>query len=187
MLRCWSEKQSRRGAGQLGEGQPLALGWEGGQGLPSPRSLSLAYSLVHYCATLLYPLMATAQSGLSRRRGGGGGPSTTNGNPTGGGGGGPTSPSLGASGSSRPTTPLQVGGTGHKVAYDERDLESGEDRIMPKLTLMEEVLLLGLKDKQVSTTSYWMGSVTIPKRLRAPPRRLSASAMAGSNNASLLV
>lgn len=29
-------------------------------------------------------------------------------------------------------------------------MESGEDKIMPKLTLMEEVLLLGLKDKQVS-------------------------------------
>lgn len=44
---------------------------------------------------------------------------------------------------------------GNKIAYDPRDLqdEAGEERRaggkMPKLTLMEEVLLLGLKDKQV--------------------------------------
>lgn len=34
-----------------------------------------------------------------------------------------------------------------KVAYDPRDLD--ESKSTPKLTLMEEVLLLGLKDKQV--------------------------------------
>jgi hypothetical protein len=38
----------------------------------------------------------------------------------------------------------------HKVAFDSRDIiQSGEDLINPRLTLMEEVLLLGLKDKQV--------------------------------------
>lgn len=35
-----------------------------------------------------------------------------------------------------------------KVAYDPRDID--ESKSTPKLTLMEEVLLLGLKDKQVS-------------------------------------
>ena len=46
---------------------------------------------------------------------------------------------------------------GGKVAYDPRDLEldGGEEaRVggkMPRLTIMEEVLLLGLKDKQVRT------------------------------------
>lgn len=44
---------------------------------------------------------------------------------------------------------------GSKIAYDPRDLENeDEDRRQggraPKLTIMEEVLLLGLKDKQVS-------------------------------------
>ena len=44
---------------------------------------------------------------------------------------------------------------GSKVAFDPRDLErDGEDikvgGKMPRLTLMEEVLLLGIKDKQVS-------------------------------------
>jgi Golgi phosphoprotein 3 len=41
-----------------------------------------------------------------------------------------------------------------KIAFDPRDYENGsmggeKDR-MPRLTIMEEVLLLGLKDKQVS-------------------------------------
>lgn len=40
----------------------------------------------------------------------------------------------------------------HKIAFDPRDMEEGEERLkFPKLTLMEEVLLLGLKDKQVHT------------------------------------
>lgn len=39
---------------------------------------------------------------------------------------------------------------GHKIAFDPRDIsESAERNKQPKLTLMEEVLLLGLKDKQV--------------------------------------
>lgn len=43
---------------------------------------------------------------------------------------------------------------GSKIAYDPRDFESDGDveragGRMPKLTIMEEVLLLGLKDKQV--------------------------------------
>jgi Golgi phosphoprotein 3 len=38
----------------------------------------------------------------------------------------------------------------NKVAYDPRDFENGgEAEQMPRLTIMEEVLLLGLKDKQV--------------------------------------
>lgn len=112
-------------------------------------------------------MASSAQSGLSRRRGGAAS-SPANGS------GGPTSPALGSANqqagsylssstnSSRPTTPQQP--TGHKVAFDERDMESGEDRIMPKLTLMEEVLLLGLKDKQVS--SHRSTSLQRPSSLR---------------------
>ena len=38
-----------------------------------------------------------------------------------------------------------------KVAYDPRDFDnSNEEQEQPKLTLMEEVLLLGIKDKAVS-------------------------------------
>jgi Golgi phosphoprotein 3 len=43
--------------------------------------------------------------------------------------------------------------SGHKVGFDPRDLEEqDEEKLVPKLTLMEEVLLLGLKDKQVRST-----------------------------------
>lgn len=47
------------------------------------------------------------------------------------------------------------GGAG-KIAFDPRDLQTDEEEERrggkpPKLTLMEEVLLLGLKDKQVCT------------------------------------
>lgn len=42
------------------------------------------------------------------------------------------------------------GENGHKIAFDPRDIsESAERNKQPKLTLMEEVLLMGLKDKQV--------------------------------------
>lgn len=38
-----------------------------------------------------------------------------------------------------------------KVAYDPRDFDNGnEEKEVPRLTLMEEILLLGLKDKAVS-------------------------------------
>ena len=90
-------------------------------------------------------------SGLTRRRGGG----------TGGGGDGEEDHSRVASpapkaggGSSRdntgPETSYEAGENGHKIAFDPRDIsESAERSKQPKLTLMEEVLLLGLKDKQV--------------------------------------
>lgn len=42
----------------------------------------------------------------------------------------------------------------HKVGYDPRDMETeDEEKLHPLLTLMEEVLLLGLKDKQVRLLS----------------------------------
>lgn len=39
-----------------------------------------------------------------------------------------------------------------KIAHDPRDID--ESKSTPKLTLMEEVLLLGLKDKQVWVIVY---------------------------------
>lgn len=91
-------------------------------------------------------------SGLTRRRGGGGG---------GGSGGGDNedgeasrvsspAPKAGSSRDSAPETSYESGENGHKIAFDPRDIsESAERSKQPKLTLMEEVLLLGLKDKQV--------------------------------------
>ena len=84
--------------------------------------------------------MSSAPSGLSRRRAGGAASPGVNGSnvvPTSG---------LNESGPSTPS-----GSNNHKIAFDARDLESEEELVMPKLTLMEEVLLLGLKDKQVSS------------------------------------
>jgi Golgi phosphoprotein 3 len=61
-------------------------------------------------------------------------------------------------GSATPAAALHAGSAfegGSKIAYDPRDLAqeaTDEARLggkMPRLTLMEEVLLLGLKDKQV--------------------------------------
>ena len=49
-----------------------------------------------------------------------------------------------------PETSYESGENGHRIAFDPRDIsESAERSKQPKLTLMEEVLLLGLKDKQV--------------------------------------
>lgn len=86
-------------------------------------------------------------SGLTRRRGGppaaagatGGAstPTEDSGRNSSGGGGGPE-------------TSYESGENGHRIAFDPRDIsESAERSKQPKLTLMEEVLLLGLKDKQV--------------------------------------
>lgn len=66
-------------------------------------------------------------------------------------------------GSRGDSPPMQHAGSaferGNKIAFDPRDLQEGaseEARIggkMPRLTIMEEVLLLGLKDKQVSQSN----------------------------------
>lgn len=49
-----------------------------------------------------------------------------------------------------PETAFESGANGHKIAYDPRDISESAERLkQPKLTLMEEVLLMGLKDKQV--------------------------------------
>jgi Golgi phosphoprotein 3 len=100
-------------------------------------------------------MASTSTSGLTRRRGGGGG---------GGGGGGSSAngddstSGIGRSNSSSnfkdstPETSYESGENGHKIAFDPRDIsESAERSKQPKLTMMEEVLLLGLKDKQVCT------------------------------------
>ena len=43
------------------------------------------------------------------------------------------------------------GQSDHKIAFDPKDIEQGVERAkQPKLTLMEEVLLLGLKDREVN-------------------------------------
>ncbi|KAH8593751.1 Golgi phosphoprotein 3-domain-containing protein [Bisporella sp. PMI_857] len=104
-------------------------------------------------------------SGLTRRRGGGGG--------GGGGGDNEDEPSRVASpapkaGGSRdtgaPETSYEAGENGHKIAFDPRDIsENAERSKQPKLTLMEEVLLLGLKDKQ-GYLSFWNDNISYALR-----------------------
>lgn len=63
-----------------------------------------------------------------------------------------------------PETGREVGENGHIVAYDPRDMsESAERNKQPKLTLMEEVLLLGLKDKQ-GYLSFWNDNISYALR-----------------------
>ncbi|KAF3908086.1 hypothetical protein ABW21_db0205907 [Orbilia brochopaga] len=53
---------------------------------------------------------------------------------------------------------------GHKIAYDPRDISESKERSkQPKLTLMEEVLLLGLKDKQ-GYLSFWNDNISYALR-----------------------
>ena len=87
----------------------------------------------------------------------------------GGGGGGLGGGGLGGSRSTTPVvTPLpqhaHAGSAfegGNKIAFDPRDLQqdaSEEAKTggkMPRLTIMEEVLLLGIKDKQVKPTTLF--------------------------------
>lgn len=76
-------------------------------------------------------------------------------------------PSTGANGSSAngPSSGnLSRSESGHKIAYDPRDLDDrGEDKLNPKLSLMEEILLLGLKDKQ-GYLSFWNDNISYTLR-----------------------
>ena len=102
--------------------------------------------------------MSTA-GGLSRRRVGGATSSTYNDEDD-------AQRSTNGQGHSRSSTPpaTQHAGSafegGNRIAFDPRDLQqdaSEEAKIggkMPRLTIMEEVLLLGIKDKQVCLSLF---------------------------------
>lgn len=92
--------------------------------------------------------------GLTRRRGGGGGAGPSNSNAEAGDDASRVTspvPGKGKDDNGRgPETSYTGGENGHKIAFDPRDISESEERSKaPKLTLMEEVLLMGLKDKQV--------------------------------------
>ena len=71
-------------------------------------------------------------------------------------------PKGGPSNDRAPETSYTGGENGHKIAFDPQDISESKERSkQPKLTLMEEILLMGLKDKQVG---WWAG----PACLRAP-------------------
>lgn len=89
-----------------------------------------------------------SSSGLSRRRVG-----NANGDAS-------DSPSAPSSSNGDPYPSAGAGHTrsnsdDHKIAYDPNEVaQDEEDKNSPKLTLMEEVLLLGLKDKQVGLSGF---------------------------------
>ncbi|KAF4121522.1 golgi phosphoprotein 3 [Geosmithia morbida] len=63
-----------------------------------------------------------------------------------------------------PETSYESGENGHKIAYDPRDMnETVERSKQPKLTMMEEILLLGLKDKQ-GYLSFWNDNISYALR-----------------------
>lgn len=88
-------------------------------------------------------------SGLTRRRGAAGGGGADEGE---GSNGVPKPASAANARDSAPETSYESNENGHKIAFDPRDIsESAERSKQPKLTLMEEVILLGIKDKQVQS------------------------------------
>ncbi|KUI58221.1 Vacuolar protein sorting-associated protein 74 [Cytospora mali] len=100
-------------------------------------------------------------SGLTRRRGGGGGGAAGEGESS---NGLPRTNSSGNFIDNTPETSYESGENGHKIAFDPRDIsESTERSKQPKLTLMEEVLLLGLKDKQ-GYLSFWNDNISYALR-----------------------
>jgi len=112
----------------------------------------------------------TSNGGLSRRRVAAGGSLSTSTSDD-----GPStwgSPALnGGNGASTPTPGSHAGSAfegGSKIAFDPRDLErDSEDQKQggraPRLTIMEEVLLLGLKDKQ-GYLSFWNDNISYALR-----------------------
>ena len=88
--------------------------------------------------------------GLTRRRGGGRGATGADDNNDGSRVASPNPRNGSPYDNNAPETSFTGGENGHKIAFDPRDMSENEERSkQPKLTLMEEVLLLGLKDKQV--------------------------------------
>lgn len=79
--------------------------------------------------------------GLTRRRGGAGSPAVASSATF------DSAPAATPTSSRAPTSSVEGRS---KVAFDPRDFEdTGEATKMPRLTLMEEILLIGLKDKAV--------------------------------------
>ncbi|KAL6692733.1 vacuolar protein sorting-associated protein 74 [Trichoderma pleuroticola] len=104
--------------------------------------------------------VSMSSSGLTRRRGAGGVAGTE----------GESSNGVSRTNSTRdardsgPETSYESGENGHKIAFDPRDIsESAERSKQPKLTMMEEVLLLGLKDKQ-GYLSFWNDNISYALR-----------------------
>lgn len=127
----------------------------------------------------LSSLEMASTSGLTRRRGGAGPADTEDGISR------VSSPAPAKrtdEGRSGPETSYESNENGHKIAFDPRDMnESAERSKQPKLTLMEEILLMGLKDKQVIIqTSCDACTGAIETDCIVPCRAISPSGMTTS-------
>ena len=151
--------------GRLGLTSPPSVSWSTlstsclpslrrAEGQPRTSSLSSPQPLPSYP----YVPVRMSGEGLTRRRGAASSPAI--GTSSTGSFDAPPLPSSSAPKAPRNAPTSSAGGGGGsgaiegrgKVAYDPRDFEDGgEAQQMPRLTIMEEVLLLGLKDKAVST------------------------------------
>jgi Golgi phosphoprotein 3 len=109
--------------------------------------------------------MATASgSGLTRRRGAGGGAAGANGENEDGNRVSSPIPGKKSDDARSPETAYESNSNGHKIAFDPRDIsENAERSKQPKLTLMEEILLMGLKDKQ-GYLSFWNDNISYALR-----------------------
>lgn len=119
----------------------------------APASLRSSRSITYKSNQAPDPLsqltVMASSSGLTRRRGGGGGAAGNDEDE----GSRVSSPAPRRNDDNRaPETAYENSENGHKIAFDPRDIsESAERSKQPKLTLMEEIILMGLKDKQVRT------------------------------------
>ncbi|KAJ6275778.1 SWI-SNF complex subunit [Bipolaris maydis] len=101
-----------------------------------------------------------SSSGLTRRRGGGGG-ATGNGEDE---SSRVSSPAPKRIDDRTPETSYESSENGHKIAFDPRDISENVERSkQPKLTLMEEIILMGLKDKQ-GYLSFWNDNISYALR-----------------------
>ncbi|KZZ96941.1 vacuolar protein sorting-associated protein [Ascosphaera apis ARSEF 7405] len=107
----------------------------------------------------------SSAGGLTRRRGARGGDDSVDNSRVASPSGLPNGAGAEISGGGRqPETSWTDSENGHKIAYDPRDISENEERSrLPKLTLMEEVLLLGLKDKQ-GYLSFWNENISYALR-----------------------
>jgi Golgi phosphoprotein 3 len=97
-------------------------------------------------------------SGLTRRRGGGANTADNEDSTR------VASPAPRRNDDRTPETAYENSENGHKIAFDPRDIsESAERNKQPKLTLMEEVILMGLKDKQ-GYLSFWNDNISYALR-----------------------
>ncbi|KAI9807759.1 MAG: Vacuolar protein sorting-associated protein 74 [Sarcosagium campestre] len=108
--------------------------------------------------------MSATASGLTRRRGAGGGGGNDADDADNGRISSPAPKPKDPADNRGPETSFSSGENGHKIAFDPRDISENTERSkQPKLTLMEDILLMGLKDKQ-GYLSFWNDNISYALR-----------------------